>query len=181
MLTILDWLKERQANCIRIAKTKQRQDRQGWLEDAAYFQAAIEAVVAAPQVAVPAPEPLMGGVWRCQECGDMQLPADPQWRWAGDRWQHHHGPHVGHVDATYFGDVPPVAEHPDTARLNWLESRRLAYNMHYGTAYGWKFVTSPMVNRLFVKSISDIDLNDAQSSGKDIRSAIDVVRAGEKR
>lgn len=71
-------------------------------------------------------------------------------------------------------------EHPDTTRLNWLESRRLAYNMHYGTEYGWKFVTSPMVNRLFVKSISDIDLNDAQSSGKDIRAAIDAAREGEK-
>lgn len=71
-------------------------------------------------------------------------------------------------------------EHPDTTRLNWLESRRLAYNMHYGTEYGWKFVTSPMVNRIFVKSIGDIDLNDAQSSGKDIRAAIDAAREGEK-
>ena len=38
---VIEWLKERRANCLRIAASKTRQDRAGWEEDAKYFEAAI--------------------------------------------------------------------------------------------------------------------------------------------
>src|SRR5689334_9052257 len=49
----------------------------------------------------------------------------------------------------------------DTERLDWLEKRRCALNAHYGTHYGWKFVSSRNVNRLFVRDVNTIDLIDA--------------------
>jgi hypothetical protein len=38
---VVEWLKERRANCLRIADTKTGPLRRGWLEDAEYFEAAI--------------------------------------------------------------------------------------------------------------------------------------------
>ena len=38
---VIEWLKERRSNCLRIAAEKTGQDRAGWYEDAAYFEAAI--------------------------------------------------------------------------------------------------------------------------------------------
>lgn len=64
----------------------------------------------------------------------------------------------------------------DRDRLNWLESRRLGLNKHYGTNYGWRFVASCNVNRLFVCDTNTIDLHDSEaaaSGGTDIRAAID--------
>jgi hypothetical protein len=48
-------------------------------------------------------------------------------------------------------------------------------NAHYGTEYGWKFVANHNVTRLFVRYVNTIDLNDAEASGKDIRSAINTA------
>jgi len=41
---LLDWLKEREANARAIAQRKTGEDRDGWLEDAAYFKAAAATV-----------------------------------------------------------------------------------------------------------------------------------------
>jgi hypothetical protein len=43
LLTVGEWVKERHANCLRIAKTKPEGfDKAGWLEDAAYFRAILD-------------------------------------------------------------------------------------------------------------------------------------------
>jgi len=38
---VVEWLKERRANCLRLAAEKTGADRYGWEEDAAYFRAAV--------------------------------------------------------------------------------------------------------------------------------------------
>lgn len=115
MLTVAEWLKERQENCIRIAKTKQRQDRQGWLEDAAYFQVAIEAVSSAsPQVPVPAPEPNI-----------PEIVASTI-----DEYMRQSTPLVAPNATT---QVPPVAEHPDPdwPRLNRERGELITKSLDY--------------------------------------------------
>ena len=38
---VVEWLKERRTNCLRLAAEKTGEDRTGWYEDASYFEAAI--------------------------------------------------------------------------------------------------------------------------------------------
>ncbi len=48
-LTVEEWIKDRHANCLRIAKTKPEGfDKAGWLEDADYFQAVLERLQTVP-------------------------------------------------------------------------------------------------------------------------------------
>jgi hypothetical protein len=42
MESLEEWITDRRDNCIRIAKTKVREDRQGWLEDAARFEQVLQ-------------------------------------------------------------------------------------------------------------------------------------------
>lgn len=41
--SLVDWLKERRENCLRLSATKTGEDKQGWLDDAYYFACAIDA------------------------------------------------------------------------------------------------------------------------------------------
>lgn len=68
----------------------------------------------------------------------------------------------------------------DGERLDWMEARRLALNAHYGTDYGWEFVASHNVTRLFVRDVNTIDINDAKAKSGSIRTAIDAARGGAK-
>ena len=40
--TLIEWLRERYENCLRHARQKPGWDRDGWLEDAAYFKEALD-------------------------------------------------------------------------------------------------------------------------------------------
>jgi hypothetical protein len=42
--SVIEWLRERYDNCVRIAAQKNGDDQIGWLVDAAYFRAAIEII-----------------------------------------------------------------------------------------------------------------------------------------
>lgn len=44
MTDLTAWVRERLDNCQRIAVTKEGSDRDGWLEDAAYFAAILDAL-----------------------------------------------------------------------------------------------------------------------------------------
>ena len=46
-LTLQEWLQERYANCLRHAENKTGGDREGWLEDADYYQQALTALTTA--------------------------------------------------------------------------------------------------------------------------------------
>lgn len=78
-------------------------------------------------------EPMLGPVdlsrwlWRC-ECGAQPIDDSGGWRWNGERWQHHHGYPIGHIDceptgelswAICGGETGPGARpmYPDWARL----------------------------------------------------------------
>jgi hypothetical protein len=59
--------------------------------------------------------PMDDHVWRCSECGEQPDVESGRWRWAGDRWEHHHGYPVGHVPARDFGPheaAPPEEPEP---------------------------------------------------------------------
>ena len=48
---VKEWLRERQSNCVRIAMTKNASDRDGWIEDAAYFSKALAIINTDPRIA----------------------------------------------------------------------------------------------------------------------------------
>jgi hypothetical protein len=69
----------------------------------------------------------------------------------------------------------------DKADLDWLEGLRVALNAHCGSSYGWEVVRSHLVNRLMLhtpelSAMAGVDVNDAATSGKDIRAAIRAAR-----
>jgi len=43
---VVVWLRERHGNCLRLAEQRRGLDRQGWLDDAAFFAAAITLIEA---------------------------------------------------------------------------------------------------------------------------------------
>lgn len=49
MLSIIEWLQERHDNCVRIAAQKVGKDREGWVEDALYFELALKSIKAAEE------------------------------------------------------------------------------------------------------------------------------------
>jgi hypothetical protein len=55
---LLNWLAERHQNCLRIGATKFGSDRDGWREDAMYFEAAFKTIKEL------APDPPSKGVGR---------------------------------------------------------------------------------------------------------------------
>lgn len=59
-IPLKDWLKEREANCLRIAKTKTGADKAGWLEDARYFSECIEQLCRSSPAADEAAREIVG-------------------------------------------------------------------------------------------------------------------------
>ncbi len=55
---VIEWLKERRSNCLRIAASKTGPDRIGWEQDALYFEAAIMMIleITAQDIAETIPE-----------------------------------------------------------------------------------------------------------------------------
>ena len=51
-LSLINWLREREANCVRIAAEKQGDDKAGWLEDGEYMRAAVDAIVQRDELAL---------------------------------------------------------------------------------------------------------------------------------
>lgn len=62
----------------------------------------------------------------------------------------------------------------DKERLDFLDRLNIGLNDRYGTSYRWKMVVNHNVNRLYLRDINTIDINDAQANGlQSCREAID--------
>ncbi len=68
----------------------------------------------------------------------------------------------------------------DKERLDYLDRMNEALNAHHGSRYGWQFVATGMVNRLFAGSVNRLDLNDQDgrnNQASSVRHAIDKARS----
>lgn len=63
----------------------------------------------------------------------------------------------------------------DKQRLDFLDKCNQALNKKYGTNYGWELIINQNITRSMVKSIADIDLNDARGGNGKLKSCRDAI------
>ena len=62
----------------------------------------------------------------------------------------------------------------DERRLDFMDEANRRLNAKYGTTYGWRLIMNHNVNRLFLRDLNTLDLDDNQANGlRSCRAAID--------